>query len=111
MVRLWRKKMWMAKRAYEATIFQTPRFGEPKYRQVCRLTVTASDHHEALSILYRMFNVVDLMPKNCQARFMGTGDIVLIDEGRKGQTYYRLCSGGWKPVERQRVILTEYSKI
>jgi hypothetical protein len=42
---------------------------------------------------------------------MGTGDIVLIDEGRKGQTYYRLCSGGWKPVERQRVILTEYSKI
>ncbi|KMY56778.1 hypothetical protein [Geobacillus stearothermophilus] len=73
------------------------------YRQVCRLTVTAADHHEALSILYRMFNVADLIPKNCQARFMGTGDIVLIDEGRKGQTYYRLCPDDWKRVERQLV--------
>ncbi|MBR2516753.1 hypothetical protein [Geobacillus sp.] len=104
MVRLWGKKVWLAKRAYEAVIFQTPRFGETKgYRQVCRLTVTAADHHEALSILYRMFNVADLIPKNCQARFMGTGDIVLIDEGRKGQTYYRLCPDDWKRVERQLV--------
>ncbi|WP_445297958.1 hypothetical protein [Geobacillus sp. FSL W8-1251] len=36
-------------------------------------------------------------------RFMGTGDIVLIDEGRKGQTYYHLCPDDWKRVERQLV--------
>ncbi|WP_044731271.1 hypothetical protein [Geobacillus kaustophilus] len=104
MVRLWRKQMWMTKRAYEAVVFQTPRFGETKgYRQVCRMTVTAAGHDEVLAVLYRMFNVADLMPKNCQARFMRTGDVVLIDEGRKGQTYYRLCPDGWKQVERQLI--------
>ena len=31
---------------------------------------------------------------------MGTGDIVFIDEGRKGQIYYQLKSGGWEKVNR-----------
>jgi hypothetical protein len=43
------------------------------------------------------------MPKDYHARFMGTGDIVLIDEGLKGQVYYRLCPEGWKKINRLHV--------
>lgn len=101
MVRLWMKKMLHVKRAYDITIFQTPSFGQTKgYRQVYRMTISAANHHEALSHVYRMFNVPDLLPKDYQARFMSTGDIVFIDEGLKGQAYYKLCPEGWKPVSR-----------
>ncbi|EZP76873.1 hypothetical protein H839_09763 [Parageobacillus genomosp. 1] len=104
MVRLLMKKMLHVHRAYDVTIFQTPHFGQTKgYRQVYRLTVKASSHHEALSYLYRMFNVADLMPEDYHARFMGTGDIVLIDEGIKGQVYYRLCPEGWRKINRLHV--------
>lgn len=95
------EKMLHVERKYDITIFQTPSFGQTKgYRQVYRLTINASNHQEALSYLYRMFNVSDLMPKDYQARFMSTGDIVLIDEGLKGQVYYKLCPEGWKKINR-----------
>jgi hypothetical protein len=101
MVRLLMKKMLHVERKYDITIFQTPSFGQTKgYRQVYRLTINASNHQEALSHLYRMFNVSDLMPEDYQARFMSTGDIVLIDEGLKGQVYYKLCPEGWKKINR-----------
>ncbi|MET1176245.1 hypothetical protein ABWU89_31990, partial [Paenibacillus amylolyticus] len=34
------------------------------------------------------------------ARFLATGDIVLIDEGRRGITYYKLLSTGWGKINR-----------
>ncbi len=101
MVRLLVKKILKTKQTYDITLFQTPRFGQKKgYQQVYRLTVTASDHNEALSIIYRMFNVFDLLPKDYKARYVSTGDVVFIDEGMKGQAYYKLCPEGWRKINR-----------
>ncbi|MBA2875406.1 hypothetical protein [Thermaerobacillus caldiproteolyticus] len=101
MVRLLMKKMLHTKQTYDVTLFQTPRFGQTKgYRQVYRLTMAALNHDEALSLVYRMFNVSDLLPKDYKARYVSTGDIVLIDEGIKGQVCYKLCPEGWKKVNR-----------
>lgn len=104
MVRLFIKKMLKTKQTYDVTLFQTPRFAQAKgYEQVYRLTMTASMHEEVLSTIYRMFNVADLLPKDYKARYVSTGDIVLIDEGVHGQTYYKLCSEGWKKINRLHI--------
>ncbi|MBP1942420.1 hypothetical protein J2Z26_002163 [Bacillus luteolus] len=86
---------------YDITIFQTPKYGELKgYRQVYRVTIEGINHKDAIKNVFRMFNVNDLIPKDYQARYLNTGDILLFDEGRKGQTYYKLCVGGWQKVNR-----------
>jgi hypothetical protein len=101
LVRLLMNKMLKTKQTYEVTLFQTPRYGQKKgYRQVYRLTVDAADHQEALAMVFKIFNVQDLLPKDYNARFVGTGDILLIDEGWGGQSCYKLCPEGWKKVSR-----------
>ncbi|MBB5323014.1 hypothetical protein HNQ34_000091 [Anoxybacillus tepidamans] len=104
MAYLFVKKMLKTKQTYDVTLFQTPMFGQVKgYEQVYRLTMAASMHDEVLSTIYRMFNVADLRPKDYKARYVSTGDIVLIDEGVHGQTYYKLCSEGWKKINRLHI--------
>ncbi|MCA1030313.1 hypothetical protein LCL95_04575 [Bacillus timonensis] len=89
---------------YDMTIFQTPAFGDEKgYREVYRLTVTATNHKSAIDLVYRKFNVSDLIPSDYTARYISTGDILFIDEGRNGQTYYKLQPGGWKKINRMFV--------
>jgi hypothetical protein len=101
LVRLFMNKMLKAKQKYNITLFQTPKFGQTKgYQQVYHLSIDASDHEEALAMVYKMFNVQDLMPKDYHARFLSTGDILLIDKGGRGQSCYKLCPGGWKKVSR-----------
>jgi len=95
------KKVLKTKQTYDVTLFQPPKFGQWKgYEQVYRLTLTASMHDEVLATVYRTFNVADLLPEDYKARYVSTGDIVLIDEGVRGQTYYKLCSDGWKKINR-----------
>ncbi|AZB43203.1 hypothetical protein CEF21_13320 [Bacillus sp. FJAT-42376] len=95
-----RKKL----RMMDITIFQTPDFGDVKgYRQVYSFTIEAKDHVSALERTFKMFNVQDTMPDDYAARYVRTGDIVFIDEGRRGQEYYRLHSGGWKRINRIHV--------
>ncbi|MCD7033497.1 YodL domain-containing protein [Metabacillus sp. GX 13764] len=86
---------------FDVTIFQTPEAGGKKgYRQVYRCHVNAKNHREVLDKTFSLFNVADTLPNDYQSRFISTGDILLIDEGRKGQTYYKLFSDGWKPINR-----------
>jgi hypothetical protein len=101
MIRVLMGKILKNEQCYDVTIFQTPQFGQMKgYRQVYRLTVVGEDHDDVLAEVYRMFNVPDLIPKDYTARYMGTGDILLIDEGRNGQFCYRLCPDGWERIHR-----------
>lgn len=89
---------------YDVTLFQTPKFGEEKgYRPVYRLVIRAKDHDDVLYQTFRKFNIPDTMPSDYNARYVGTGDIILIDEGKKGQTYYRLQPGGWVKINRIHV--------
>ncbi|MFC3885201.1 YodL domain-containing protein [Bacillus songklensis] len=89
---------------YDVTIMQTPNKGEDKgYRQVYRLSVAASCHAEIVHKIFQMFNVADTLPRDFKARYISTGDIVLIDEGTKGQFYYKLIPGGWKLINRVQV--------
>ncbi|MFC0274308.1 hypothetical protein ACFFIX_23455 [Metabacillus herbersteinensis] len=89
---------------YDITIFQTPAFGESKgYRPVYRVNVEAPNHPDAIKKVFRMFNVPDMVPSDYHARFISTGDILLIDEGRRGQTYYRLHPEGWTEINRIHV--------
>ena len=86
---------------YDITIFQTPAYGQQTgYKQVYRLYVEGSNHHDAINYVYRIFNINDLMPKDYRARYINTGDILFFDEGRNGHSYYKLCTGGWKKVNR-----------
>ncbi|WP_066263011.1 YodL domain-containing protein [Heyndrickxia acidicola] len=86
---------------YDATLFQTPAYGGKRgFEKVYRLDVPAKNHMEALNELFVLFNHPDSMPKDCKARFVSTGDIIFIDEGRKGHFYYQLKSGGWKSINR-----------
>ncbi|KXG09402.1 hypothetical protein AT864_02356 [Anoxybacillus sp. P3H1B] len=104
MVRLLVKKMLKSRQIYDATLLQTPRYGQVKgYEPVYRLTVNATTHDEALAMIYRMFNVADLLPKDYKARYVSTGDVVLIDEGTYGKTYYKLCAEGWKKINRVHI--------
>jgi hypothetical protein len=43
------------------------------------------------------------MPVDYHARYICTGDIVLIDEGKKGQFYYKLFPEDWKRINRINV--------
>ena len=89
------------KKTYDVTIFQTPVFRQKKgYQQVYRLHIEGFSHSECLEEVFSKFNITDRLPPNFEGRFMGTGDIVFIDEGRKGQIYYQLKSGGWEQVNR-----------
>lgn len=89
------------KRVFDVTIFQTPRVKETKgYRQVYRLEIEGTSHEECLYSVFRKFNVKDLIPNDYEGRFLFTGDIVFIDEGRLGQYYYQLKTGGWANIHR-----------
>ncbi|NPC92756.1 hypothetical protein HOO54_11080 [Bacillus sp. WMMC1349] len=86
---------------YDVTIFQTPQFGEDKgYELVYRTEVNGRTHEDVLKRTFSTFNVYDTVPNDYKARFLATGDIVLIDEGRKGKTYYKLLSTGWSKINR-----------
>ncbi|WP_102274896.1 YodL domain-containing protein [Cytobacillus massiliigabonensis] len=89
---------------FDVTIFQTPEFRQNKgYRQVYRLSIEGGDHEECLYTVFATFNVPDLIPKDFTGRFIATGDILFIDEGRKGQFYYQLQPGGWKIINRVHI--------
>jgi hypothetical protein len=89
------------KKKFDVTLYQTPQFRQMKgYREVYRLNVEEFNHHECLENIFRKFNVFDRIPNDYSGRFMCTGDIVLIDEGRGGQHYYQLKSGGWVKINR-----------
>jgi hypothetical protein len=89
---------------YDITVMQTPRIGQKNgYRQVYRLDVTATNHNEAIYKVFRMFNVKDLMPKNTEARYIRTWDILFFDEGLGGKTYYQLQPEGWNKIRRIHV--------
>jgi len=89
---------------YDVTIFQTPSFGDKKgYQDVYRFMMEGNNHKEALYKVFQTFNVADRMPNDYNARYLSTGDIVLIDEGKKGQYYYKLYPQGWKKINRIQV--------
>lgn len=86
---------------YDVTIFQTPRRLEQKgHKQVYRTMIQAASREQCLQETFRRFNVTDRIPANYKGRFLATGDIILIDEGRSGQYYYQLKPGGWIPINR-----------
>ncbi|MEH7093328.1 YodL domain-containing protein [Neobacillus vireti] len=86
---------------YDVTIFQTPKYREHRgYKEVHRTIITANCRKQCLDEAFSRFNVTDRIPNNYKGRFMATGDIILIDEGRSGQFYYQLKPGGWVPVNR-----------
>jgi hypothetical protein len=86
---------------YDITLFQTPKYGQVKgYKIVYRLRLTGKNHEEILKKVFTTFNTSDAMPKDYNARYLTTGNIVFIDEGRDGHYYYQLKSGGWKSVNR-----------
>ncbi|WP_223701891.1 hypothetical protein [Sutcliffiella deserti] len=89
---------------YDVTIMQTPNYGESKgYAPVFRLTMGANNHEELINKVYRKFNVTDDIPPEYAGRFIGTGDVIMIDEGTFGISYYRLEFGGWKKINRVQV--------
>lgn len=86
---------------YDITLFQTPLFGQKKgYKKVYQLKVAGKNHEEILYKVFATFNTLDSLPKDYHARYLGTGDIVFIDEGRNGHFYYQLKSGGWTTINR-----------
>ncbi|MBT2690231.1 hypothetical protein J7I93_18840 [Bacillus sp. ISL-47] len=89
------------RKEYDVTIFQTPKFRETKgFQQVYRLNVEGLTHEECLDNVFRRFNVPDRIPVDFSGRFISTGDILFIDEGRRGQYYYQLKPGGWEEINR-----------
>nr|WP_295973053.1 YodL domain-containing protein [uncultured Bacillus sp.] len=96
--------IWVKKRDYDVTVFQTPSYRQKKgYQQVYRLQVEGVSHNDCLNEVFAIFNVLDRMPKDFQGRFIGTGDILFIDDGRRGQFYYQLKSGGWEKINQTKV--------
>ncbi len=90
--------------SYDVTIFQTPKFGDKKgYQDVYRFVIEGNNHNDALHKVFQTFNVADRMPNDYHARYLSTGDIVLIDEGKKGQHYYKLFPQDWKKINRMHV--------
>lgn len=77
------------------TIFQTPCFGEDKgYEMVYRTEINGRTHEDVLERTFSTFNVYDTVPNDYKARFLATGDIVLIDEGRKEKPIINCCLRG-----------------
>ncbi|MBS4190890.1 hypothetical protein KHA94_11920 [Bacillus sp. FJAT-49705] len=92
------------KKYYDVTIFQTPEFRQSKgYQPVYRLMIQGSDHVDCIDSVFAKFNVTDLIPADYKGRFISTGDILSIDEGRKGHYYYQLRLGGWKEINRVHI--------
>ena len=92
------------KKEYDVTIFQTPEFRQKKgYKQVYRLNVEGTDHLDCMNSVFVRFNVPDRIPEDFTGRFISTGDILFIDEGREGQYYYQLKPGGWEEVNRIQI--------
>ncbi|MGG1674656.1 hypothetical protein ACIFOT_02785 [Neobacillus sp. NRS-1170] len=86
---------------YDVTIFQTPKYRENKgHKEVYRTTIIANSRDHCLQETFSCFNVTDRIPADYSGRFLTTGDIILIDEGRGGQHYYQLKPGGWFPINR-----------
>lgn len=86
---------------FDVTIFQTPKYREHKgYKEVYRTTIPATNRDHCLQETFSRFNVTDRIPANYKGRFLSTGDIILIDEGRGGQFYFQLKPGGWLPINR-----------
>ncbi|MRX72896.1 hypothetical protein GJU40_12170 [Bacillus lacus] len=89
---------------YDVTIFQTQHYGQNKgYQQVYRLDISGRNHQDVADKVFKRFNVSDTMPNDYCARYVATGDIILIDEGKRGQNYYKLQSGGWEKINRIHV--------
>ncbi|WP_026694927.1 hypothetical protein [Peribacillus kribbensis] len=92
------------RKQYDVTIFQTPFSGENKgYQQVYQLGLSGATHKEVLDKVFSMFNVLDSLPKDFKARYIFTGDILLIDDGLRGKYYYKLQSGGWAKIQNIQV--------
>ncbi|WP_040208609.1 YodL domain-containing protein [Neobacillus jeddahensis] len=86
---------------FDVTIFQTPKYREYRgYKEVYRTTIPANSREQCLQETFSRFNVKDRLPLNYNGRFLSTGDIILIDQGRSGQYYYQLKPGGWTPINR-----------
>ncbi|ALC81323.1 MULTISPECIES: YodL domain-containing protein [Bacillus] len=84
---------------YDITIFQTPDIGEKKgYEPVYQTELDGRSHREVLDTVFSKFNVLDTVPSDYKARFIRTGDIVLISENKKKETYYKLSSMGWREI-------------
>lgn len=99
-----KRMMKMGTGEYDVTIMQTPNYGESKgYTPIFRLTMEGSSHQEIVDRVYKKFNVTDSIPRDYEGRFIATGDIIMIDEGTLGITYYRLEFGGWKKINRVAV--------
>lgn len=92
------------KKTYDITLMQTPIIGQKRgYKQVFRLNVEAFCHEQAIYEVFRKFNVKDLMPRNTEARYIRTWDIVFFDEGVGGKTYYQLHPEGWIQINRTQI--------
>lgn len=90
---------------YDVTIFQSPKYRENKgYTAVYRTYIPANNRENCLQETFSRFNVTDRIPVNYKGRFLSTGDILLIDEGRGGQHYYQLKPGGWIPINRINLL-------
>lgn len=87
--------------AYRLTIYQTPAYGDVNGHQpVYETKIGGRTHLDVLEKAFSTFNVHDTVPNDYNARFMTTGDIVVIDDRKKGKCYYQLFPTGWKRSER-----------
>lgn len=92
------------KKRFDVTLYQTPVFRQKKgYQEVYRLPVEENNHMECLDKIFKVFNVSDMIPNDYGGRYVGTGDIISIDDGKSGQSFYQLQSGGWMKINRIRL--------
>ncbi|AGK54384.1 YodL domain-containing protein [Bacillus sp. 1NLA3E] len=92
------------KKRFDVTLYQTPVFSQKKgYQEVYRLPVEENNHKECLDNVFKVFNISDCIPNDYGGRYVGTGDIISIEEGRNGQSFYQLQSGGWMKINRIRL--------
>ncbi|GLF82130.1 hypothetical protein ABE33_08430 [Bacillus safensis] len=91
--------------AFHLTIYQTPEYGAASGHQpVYRTKIGGRTHLDVLEKAFSTFNVHDTVPNDYNARFITTGDIVVIDDKKKGKCYYQLSPAGWKRSERLMTI-------
>lgn len=92
------------KRKFDVTLYQTPVFRQKKgYEQVYRILVEEINHKDCLDSIFKIFNVNDLIPNDYGGRYVGTGDIISIEEGKNGQAFYQLQPDGWIKINRLRL--------
>ncbi|MBL4985966.1 hypothetical protein [Bacillus safensis] len=91
--------------SFHLTIYQTPEYGAASGHQpVYRTKIGGRTHLDVLEKAFSTFNVHDTVPNDYNARFITTGDIVVIDDKKKGKCYYQLSPAGWKRSERLMTI-------